>query len=63
MKHRRPEARRYSMWLKDSKDNNFIRETGMRCLMDHEVGTHYVSFNPILVIVTFLLIMLIWIYM
>lgn len=43
VKYRRPEARKYSMWIKDSKDNNFLREKGIRCLSDHEIGTHFVS--------------------
>lgn len=43
VKYRRPEARRYSMWIKDAKDNNFLRERGIRCLSDHEIGTHFVS--------------------
>ena len=42
---KRPEDRKYSMWIKDAKDNNFIREYGMRCLADHEIGTHFVSFS------------------
>ncbi|XP_045197578.2 uncharacterized protein LOC123552187 isoform X1 [Mercenaria mercenaria] len=41
VKYRRPEARKYSMWIKDSKDNNFLREKGIRCLSDHEIGTHF----------------------
>ena len=43
VKYKRPEDRKYSMWIKDAKDNNFIRERGMRCLADHEIGTHFVS--------------------
>ena len=43
VKYRRPEDRKYSMWIKDSKDNHFLRERGMRCLADHEIGTHFVS--------------------
>ncbi|KAL4232574.1 hypothetical protein ACF0H5_007264 [Mactra antiquata] len=41
VKYRRPEARKYSMWIKDAKDNNFLRECGIRCLSDHEIGTHF----------------------
>ena len=43
-KHNRPEARNYSFWIKNSDDNNFLREQGIRCLADHEIGTHFVSF-------------------
>lgn len=46
VKYKRPEDRKYSMWIKDSKDNHFLRERGMRCLADHEIGTHFFrSFN------------------
>ncbi|CAC5395866.1 unnamed protein product [Mytilus coruscus] len=41
-KHNRPEARNYSFWIKNSTDNNFLREQGIRCLADHEIGTHFV---------------------
>ncbi|KAK3595221.1 hypothetical protein CHS0354_021536 [Potamilus streckersoni] len=41
VKFQRPEDRKYSIWLKDANDNNFIREHGMRCLADHEIGTHF----------------------
>ncbi|XP_052808809.1 microtubule-associated tyrosine carboxypeptidase-like isoform X2 [Mya arenaria] len=41
VKYKRPEARKYSMWIKDSKDNNFLRLHGIRCLSDHEIGTHF----------------------
>ncbi|KAH3729396.1 hypothetical protein DPMN_055364 [Dreissena polymorpha] len=41
VKYRKPEARKYSMWIKDSKDNNFLRVHGIRCLADHEIGTHF----------------------
>nr|XP_054753362.1 uncharacterized protein LOC129259115 [Lytechinus pictus] len=37
----RPEARKYSLWLKDSTENLFLRETGIICLADHEIGTHF----------------------
>ncbi|VDI15440.1 Hypothetical predicted protein [Mytilus galloprovincialis] len=40
-KHNRPEARNYSFWIKNSTDNNFLREQGIRCLADHEIGTHF----------------------
>nr|XP_022295465.1 uncharacterized protein KIAA0895-like isoform X3 [Crassostrea virginica] len=45
-KYNKPEARSYSFWIKDTEDNNFIREWGIRCLADHEIGTHFFrSFN------------------
>ncbi|XP_033095961.1 uncharacterized protein KIAA0895-like [Anneissia japonica] len=37
----RPEARSFSLLLQNSKENMFIRERGIKCLADHEVGTHY----------------------
>lgn len=43
-KYNKPEARSYSFWIKDTDDNNFIRQWGIRCLADHEIGTHFVSF-------------------
>lgn len=43
-KYNKPEARSYSFWIKDTDDNNFIRQWGIRCLADHEIGTHFVSY-------------------
>ncbi|XP_070568776.1 microtubule-associated tyrosine carboxypeptidase 1-like [Ptychodera flava] len=37
----KPEARRFSLWLKDSVDNAYLREGGIVCLADHEIGTHF----------------------
>lgn len=41
----RPESRRYTLLIKSSSENNFVRERGIECLADHEIGTHYVSFS------------------
>ncbi|XP_071485128.1 uncharacterized protein [Diadema antillarum] len=40
-KANRPEARKYSLWLKDSSENLFLREKGIICLANHEIGTHF----------------------
>ncbi|BFZ25265.1 hypothetical protein BsWGS_28304 [Bradybaena similaris] len=37
----RPELRKYSLWINGSEDNNYMRESGIKCLMDHEIGTHF----------------------
>ncbi|CAG5131548.1 unnamed protein product [Candidula unifasciata] len=37
----RPDLRKYSLWINGSDDNNYMRESGIRCLMDHEIGTHF----------------------
>ncbi|CAL1540294.1 unnamed protein product, partial [Lymnaea stagnalis] len=37
----RPERRKYSLWINASDENNYMRESGIRCLMDHEIGTHF----------------------
>ncbi|KAK0052568.1 hypothetical protein Bpfe_017927 [Biomphalaria pfeifferi] len=37
----RPERRKYSLWISSSDENNYLRESGIRCLMDHEIGTHF----------------------
>ncbi|KAK3096593.1 hypothetical protein FSP39_001549 [Pinctada imbricata] len=45
-KANKPESRTYSFWIKDNLDNIFIRDYGIRCLADHEIGTHFFrSFN------------------
>ncbi|KAK7107849.1 microtubule-associated tyrosine carboxypeptidase 1-like isoform X1 [Littorina saxatilis] len=42
----KPEARRYSLWLNGTDENPYLRKFGLRCLMDHEIGTHfYRSYN------------------
>lgn len=40
----RPEARRFTLFLRRTQDNMFLRERGIRGLADHEIGTHFVSF-------------------
>lgn len=37
----RPELRKYSLWINSSDENNYMREIGIKCLMDHELGTHF----------------------
>ncbi|XP_071956157.1 microtubule-associated tyrosine carboxypeptidase 1-like [Antedon mediterranea] len=37
----RPEARTFNLLLQNSKENMFLREHGIVCLADHEIGTHY----------------------
>jgi len=37
----KPERRKFSLLIKNASDNNYLRETGITCLMDHEIGTHY----------------------
>jgi hypothetical protein len=46
MKNNRPETRKFVVWINKDKDNQFLREKGIVCLLDHELGTHYYrSFN------------------
>lgn len=40
----RPEDRKYTLWLKKSSENVYLREHGIQGLADHEIGTHFVSF-------------------
>lgn len=44
VKYNRPEMRCYSLWLNSTKENPYLRKYGMCCLLDHEIGTHFVSF-------------------
>ncbi|GFO03518.1 importin subunit alpha-1-like [Plakobranchus ocellatus] len=37
----KPELRKYSLWINWSDENNYMRESGIKCLMDHEIGTHF----------------------
>lgn len=37
----KPEARKFVCWINDDDDNEFLREHGIICLSDHEIGTHY----------------------
>jgi hypothetical protein len=39
----KPEKRRYCLWLKNTAENVFLRQQGIKGLADHEIGTHYVS--------------------
>jgi len=41
----RPESRRFTLIIKNSTENQFLRERAVRCLADHEIGTHFVSFD------------------
>ena len=38
LKKNRPEERKYTLWLKNSTENAFLREKGITCLADHEIG-------------------------
>ena len=44
VRYNRPEARKFTLWLKKSNENVYLREHGIKSLMDHEIGTHFVSF-------------------
>lgn len=44
VRYNRPEARKFTLWLKQSSENVYLREYGIKSLMDHEIGTHFVSF-------------------
>ena len=37
----KPEARKFVIWINDGEENQFLREQGIVCLCDHEIGTHY----------------------
>ncbi|XP_069124385.1 microtubule-associated tyrosine carboxypeptidase 1-like isoform X3 [Argopecten irradians] len=37
----KPEARNFSFWIRNSTDNVYITEHGIRCLANHEIGTHF----------------------
>jgi len=43
----RPEDRRYTLIIKNSFENQYLRQKAVRCLADHEIGTHFVSFHRI----------------
>jgi len=45
VRYNRPEARKFTLWLKQSTENVYLREHGIQSLMDHEIGTHFVSFK------------------
>ena len=40
LKKNRPEERKYTLWLKNSTENAFLREKGITCLADHEIGEY-----------------------
>ena len=40
----KPDRRHFSLVIKNTPDNLYLSETGIKCLMNHEIGTHYVSF-------------------
>lgn len=44
VKRNKPEARRHTLIVKNSPDNFYMRQQGIICLANHEIGTHYVSF-------------------
>ena len=41
MINNRPETRKFVIWISNDADNQFLREKGLICLCDHEMGTHY----------------------
>ncbi|XP_067946642.1 microtubule-associated tyrosine carboxypeptidase 1-like [Watersipora subatra] len=41
VKQNRPEARKHTLIIKNSPDNFYLREQGIICLANHEIGTHY----------------------
>ncbi|XP_038049335.1 uncharacterized protein KIAA0895-like [Patiria miniata] len=41
LRYNKPEARKYSMWIKNSEDNVYLREHGIHCLANHEIATHF----------------------
>lgn len=42
-KQLRPEDRRCTLIIKNSSENQYLRQKAVRCLADHEIGTHFVS--------------------
>jgi hypothetical protein len=41
MENNDPATRQYIVWINNDSDNQFLREEGIVCLCDHELGTHY----------------------
>lgn len=37
----KPETRKFSIWINDGEENQFLRKKGIISLSDHEIGTHY----------------------
>jgi len=42
VKRNKPEARRHTLIVKNSPDNFYMRQQGIICLANHEIGTHYI---------------------
>lgn len=42
IRYNKPEARRHTLVIKNSNDNIYLREQGIVCLANHEIGTHYI---------------------
>ena len=38
---KKPELRRYAIWINNGAENQFLRKKGITSLLDHELGTHY----------------------
>lgn len=38
---KKPELRRYAIWINNGTENQFLRRKGITALLDHELGTHY----------------------
>ncbi|XP_074656244.1 microtubule-associated tyrosine carboxypeptidase 1-like [Tubulanus polymorphus] len=41
IRYNKPEARKYTLWIKNSSENTLLREHGIKGLADHEIGTHF----------------------
>ncbi|XP_064629107.1 microtubule-associated tyrosine carboxypeptidase-like isoform X2 [Lineus longissimus] len=39
--YNKPESRVFTLMFKNSNENPYLREHGIRCVMDHEIGTHF----------------------
>ena len=53
--YNKPEFRKYTLFISIRKDNIFLREYGIQCLLDHEIGTHFVS-TTLILLHTFIII-------
>eukprot|EP00058_Branchiostoma_floridae_P013636 XP_002599124.1 hypothetical protein BRAFLDRAFT_81790 [Branchiostoma floridae] len=45
-KYNRPELRRYSLWLQNTAENMYLRQHGIKCLVDHEFRMLNDGFQP-----------------
>ena len=45
----RPENRRCTLVITNSSENQYLRQKAVRCLADHEIGTHFVSLTHYLI--------------